>query len=206
MIDSVTHYDGVYWADNFSNTYKFSIPKKGNSPWVGAYWTVVMRRDTPLLDNISFALNDDDGVNYRCIPEDILQHVDKVEEDYILNIEYNHPLKLRTRLSHSMVKKYNLSNVPPRILFNKNRVLTLQEKEIQRIHSLHLDAAKHCKPFDMLSMNIGSNKGFTAYMRVLHSDLNQIKKKIMFVSDVAIYVRTFKVNIIFQMLHVRAHA
>ena len=148
----------VQWWDNFSKFQARQVPTIKKDIFASCLWTGVTVNEYTGPD-VNFALRiDDDGLVIPAMPNDLF-----VYEDIMIQGIHEIYNEGRERYDMSLVKKYDIVNVPL-------KVDTKRFPELAETMNSIKNTTKHINPFKLIKHNIGSNLGLATIMREYQED------------------------------------
>ena len=177
----------VLWVDNFSKTFRKSIPKASDGTYNNCLWTgfaAFVAADS----NIQMTLKKNHSgkvvpamPSKICTPSSILQ--------VKAGITYVHS-SIRTYYDQSVVLRYDVRNIPPKIDTKRHvEMSSIIEHKNNSTHTVH--------PLKLFKRNIGSNEGLVAVLSDIAKTYGMIdgtcKDYVTLNVDENIYWRVLKV-------------
>ena len=184
----------ILWIDNFSKFMSRSVPSISKDIFASCLWTgvsVYTSNDPDISDKIRY----NDGNMIKAMPDNILDNARVVMDtlDYILEQPRNY-------YDTSLVKQYSVNTIPPKI--DPNLYPEVKEDMEKSPHTLDT-----VKPKELLSENIGSNRGLLTILKKFYDDNGMgdgtCDRYITFNVDENIYFRILKVQLqIYIYIHI----
>lgn len=193
MVININHYrhreaaagTSSIWVDNFSHTWKVSLPDITSSTYTDANWTGVCVR------------------KYVGPPLDMLARLDHGQEiipampskdEFFANISHFvsqlNELDQREFIDDALVTEFKIDTVPMKLRVSEDHRFRQLLREANTDMSTFL-------PVDLLKYNIGSNAGLVQFWKSYyeeHIERKPIKKYKTVMSDVNIFFRSLKVH------------
>ena len=186
----------ILWIDNFSKFMSRSVPSISKDIFASCLWTgvsVYTVNNPDITDEIQY----DNGSIVAAMPKNLLDHAEAVVNtlQYVMNESRNY-------YDVSLVKKYDIINIPPKI--DGKLYPEVSEGMLRSPHTL-----ESVKPKQLLSDNIGSNRGLLTILKRFYDDNGMAdgscNRYITFNVDENIYYRILKVYICIYIYKTQTH-
>ena len=174
------------WVDNFSKTLHRTNPTLTKDVYSSMLWTgMAVFASAKTMEMDASVMTDNDGVVIPAMPPRICQHRAQVLE----GLSYVHN-QGRAYLTHSLVNRFSVSNIPMAIVDPDD---VAQNQHPPEDHSMDI-----VHPYQMVDTNIGSNIGLVSILRhhfydPACMDHDDCKKYVCLNVDENIFWRTLKV-------------
>lgn len=174
------------WVDNFSKTLHRTNPTLSKDVYSSMMWTgMAVFASANVMEMDASVKTDNHGVVVPAMPSRICEHRAQVLE----GLTYVHN-QGRAYLTHSLVNRFSVSNIPMAILDPDD---VAHNQHPSKEHSMDI-----VYPYQMVDTNIGSNIGLVSILRHHFYDPagmgdDECKKYVCLNADENIFWRTLKV-------------
>ena len=172
------------WLDNFSKFVAKSVPTARKGVVSSCLWTGKAVFQNADMHNLTSRLQYNGNEIVPAMPDDILTHKHEVMVaiDFVMQ-------GIRTYYDRSLVRRYDIRNVPPKI----NTKVHTELKSV-------VDDIKNSTPVSLINQNIGSNKDMLSIMWNIYEtsgmSTGTCETYSLYNFDENIYWRVLKVRIV----------
>ena len=179
----------IMWVDNFSKSYAVALQGIESGAWKDCNWT---GRGIKVFCGTQVDINIGD---LSAMPDNVF--TDDTSQ-LVRSKVAGHVTDGWKLLGKSIVKRYNVNNVPL-----KPSMDPLHHPHLCRVLSESRDGLAFFHPWDIISQNVGSNRGLMLILKQISDERQPDDRRLKFLSaDCNIFMRIMRVSCIFMVWRV----